>query len=165
MTELTPSTLCKACHSIFEQNAAIPSATGELSHHNLETLAALAANCQLCLTVFTSIDPQVYRDYRNKSAAVDSVGYASISPTARDQARLKFRYVRRAKVLWDENKENRGPRPSSNGSKSSLLSQWKETTGLVVELILVNPKCKSILLFGWRRAFPERSLMFLDRCR
>jgi hypothetical protein len=49
----------------------------------------------------------------------------------------------KAPMSPEENKENRGPTPSSSGSKASLLLNWEETTGLVVELILMNPKCES----------------------
>ena len=143
MTELTPSTLCAACQSIFAQEAPSPSEAGEIPHHSLENLAALANKCHLCLTVFMSIDPEAYRALRSKGAMVDSVGYAWISPIARDQARLKFRYVKPTKAPGDENKENRGSTPSSTGSKTSLLLNWEETTGLVVELILMHPKCES----------------------
>ncbi|OCT46003.1 hypothetical protein CLCR_00391 [Cladophialophora carrionii] len=143
MTELTPSTLCSACQLIFQESHASRSdSTGEIPHHGLEELASRASQCHLCLTVFMSIDPDAYRTFRSKGSAVDSVGFAWISPIARDQARLKFRYVKpaRAPASVEENKENRGPTPSSNGSKASLALNWEETTGLVVELILMNPK-------------------------
>lgn len=146
MTELTPSTLCVACQSIFQYSADKSVEPGEIPHHGLEALAARASQCHLCLTVFMSIDPEAYRNFRAKGLMVDSVGYAWISPIARDQARLKFRYVKPNKSSPsspEENKENRGPTPSSsNGSKASLLLNGEETTGLVVELILMHPKCK-----------------------
>ena len=142
---LTLSNLCSACESIFNQtNIAKSNSTGEIPHHGLEVLAERASQCHLCLTVFMSIDPDAYRNFRSKGSVVDSIGYAWISPIARDQARLKFRYVKPmpAPVSSEENKENRGPSTSSNGSKASLLLNWEETTGLVVELILMNPKCE-----------------------
>ena len=145
MTKLTPSTLCSACEAVFQQSSASKSdSTGEIPHHGLEVLAAQASQCHLCLTVFMSIDPDAYKAFRSKGSAVDSIGYAWISPIARDQARLKFRYVKPSKspLSPDENKENRGPTPSSNGSKASLLLNREETTGLVVELILMHPKCE-----------------------
>ena len=145
MTELTPSSLCSACESIFQQNSAAKSdSTGEIPHHGLEVLAARASQCHLCLTVFMSIDPDAYKAFRSTGSAVDSIGFAWISPIARDQARLKFRYVKpsKAPISPDENKENRRPTPSSSLSHSSLLLKWEESTGLVVELILMAPKCE-----------------------
>ncbi|KIW26404.1 uncharacterized protein PV07_09501 [Cladophialophora immunda] len=138
MSELTPSTLCTACQSIFEPNTQKSEETGEIPHHGLEELASRASSCHLCLTVFMSIDPDAYRNFRNRGLAIDSVGFAWISPIARDQARLKFRYVKPTKSEAD--KENRGPTPSSSGSKASLSLNWDETAGLVVELILMHPR-------------------------
>lgn len=130
MTELTASTLCVACQSIF-QPGTLKSDSGEIAHHGLEALAARASKCHLCLTVFMSIDPDAYRNFR-RGSTVDSVGLVWISPIARDQARLKFRYVK--PVAADR------ATPSTNSSKTSLA--LLEETGLVVELILMNPKCK-----------------------
>ncbi len=147
MAEVTPSTLCSACEAIFQQSSASKSdSTGEIPHHGLEVLAERASQCHLCLTVFMSIDPDAYKAFRSRGSAVDSVGFAWISPIARDQARLKFRYVKPSKAPISPNgdKENRGPTPSSNGSKASLLLNWDETNGLVVELILMHPKCESL---------------------
>src|ERR1700753_3964421 len=128
MNDLTPSNLCSACESIFQHNPSKSDSTGEIPHHGLEVLAARASLCHLCLTVFMSIDPDAYRNFRSRGSMVDSVGYAWISPIARDQARLKFRYVKPAKlaVSPEENKENRGPSPGSTGSKASLLLNWEE---------------------------------------
>ncbi|KAH0842530.1 hypothetical protein AYO21_06667 [Fonsecaea monophora] len=138
MSELTPSTLCAACQSIFKPDTPKSLDTGEIPHHGLEELASLASKCHLCLTVFMSIDPDAYRNFRNRGLAIDSVGFVWISPIARDQARLKFRYVKPTKSEAD--KENRGPTPSSSGSKASLSLSWDQTTGLVVELILMHPR-------------------------
>jgi hypothetical protein len=132
---LTPSTLCVACQSIFRTDT-VRSESGETAHHGLEALAARASKCHLCLTVFMSIDPEAYRNFRRGSNQ-ESVGFAWISPIARDQARLKFRYVRPGGLEQG--------RESSNGSQSalSLRSTDREGNGtLVVELILMNPKCK-----------------------
>ncbi len=136
---LTPSTLCVACQSIFRPDT-VRSESGETAHHGLEALAARASKCHLCLTVFMSIDPEAYRNFRRGSNQ-ESVGFAWISPIARDQARLKFRYVRPGGMEreWEKGRQ------SSNGSNSavSLRSTDREGDGtLVVELILMNPKCK-----------------------
>ncbi|OAP55065.1 hypothetical protein AYL99_10765 [Fonsecaea erecta] len=138
MSELTPSTLCTACQSIFGPDTQKSEETGEIPHHGLEELASRASNCHLCLTVFMSIDPDAYKNFRNSGLAVDSVGFAWISPIARDQARLKFRYVKPTKSEAD--KENRGPTPSSSGSKASMSLNWDDAAGLVVELILMHPR-------------------------
>lgn len=132
MAELTASTLCVACQSLF-QPATVRSESGESAHHGLEALAARASKCHLCLTVFMSIDPEAYRNFR-RGCVVDSMGFAWISPIARDQARLKFRYVK--PVSADR------ATPSTNSSKTSLTMVDSEGS-LVVELILMNPKCKS----------------------
>lgn len=116
--------------------------SGEVAHHDLEALAARASKCHLCLTVFMSIDPEAYRNFRRGSTQ-ESVGFAWISPIARDQARLKFRYVRPGGI----------DRESSNGSSADLSLRSTLVDGggshlergeavLAVELILMNPKCK-----------------------
>ena len=101
------------------------------------------------------------------------MGFACLLPIARDQARLKFRYVRndttgvngktspqsvvaKGKMREDLNGivSTGTPTPSMNSSKVSLpLSQGSGEDGdagggkavgqVVVELILMNPKCKS----------------------
>jgi hypothetical protein len=131
MTELVPSTLCLACRSIF-QAATDRNDSGEVAHHGLEALAARASKCHLCLTVFMSIDPEAYRNFR-RGVTVDTAGYAWVSPIARDQARLKFRYVK--PVSPDR------ATPSMHSSKTSLALPDSEDS-LVVELILMNPKCQ-----------------------
>lgn len=125
------SALCVACQSIFRPGT-MRTDSGEMAHHGLEALAARASKCHLCLTVFMSIDPEAYKNFR-KGSTVDSVGFAWMSPIARDQARLKFRYVRPV--------ASHRATPSTNSSKTSLGALGE--TGLVVELILMNPKCES----------------------
>jgi hypothetical protein len=173
MTDPTPSTLCEACTAIFQQNTASSSShldsTAELPHHGLEALAAQASTCHLCLTVFMSIDPDAYRNFQNAGSPTGkSMGFAWIAPIARDQARLKFRYVKPSTISRasptssaDESKENRGPTPSSSGSKASVMLNWEETTGLVVELILMHPKCKSTMLLSATISLT----VFDNRCR
>lgn len=133
MSELTASNLCIACQSIFHPDTPRTD-SGEIIHHGLEALAARAGKCHLCLTVFMSIDPDDYKSFRRRSTA-DSVGFAWISPIARDQARLKFRYV---KAITPDRAT-----PSTSSSKTSLGSlDWE--SGLVVEMILMHPKCKLV---------------------
>ncbi|KAI1622515.1 heterokaryon incompatibility protein-domain-containing protein [Exophiala viscosa] len=132
-SKLTPSTLCVACQSIFQPDT-VRSDSGETPHHGLEALAARASKCHLCLTVFMSIDPESYRIFRRDSS-VESIGFAWISPIARDQARLKFRYV---KMAADADRAT--PTSTSTSSKTSLAGAVGSENVLVVELILMNPK-------------------------
>src|SRR5277367_1809329 len=47
------STLCKACQSIFNQQR-----PGQVIHHGIDALRARAGRgCQLCLTIYMSMDP------------------------------------------------------------------------------------------------------------
>ena len=130
MTELIGSDLCAACQSIFQPDS-VRNDSGEVAHHDLEALAIRASKCHLCLTVFMSIDPEAYRNFR-RGSTIDSLGFAWLSPIARDQARLKFRYVKRTSA-------DRAT-PSTHSSKTSLTIL--EEAGLVVELILMHPKCR-----------------------
>jgi len=123
-----------ACKSIFCADT-VKNASGEVAHHGLEALAARASKCHLCLTVFMSIDPEAYKSFRSVATS-ESSGFAWISPIARDQARLKFRYVGAATAAPERES------PSSNSSKTSLVGQWGAEANLVVELILMNPRCK-----------------------
>ncbi|EHY52093.1 hypothetical protein HRR83_003341 [Exophiala dermatitidis] len=129
MTELTASPLCVACQSIFQPNTP-RTESGEILHHGLEALAVRAGKCHLCLTVFMSIDPDAYKTFR-RGSTLDSVGFAWISPIARDQARLKFRYLK--PVTPDR------ATPTTTSSKGSLGGLDVESD-LVVELILMHPK-------------------------
>jgi hypothetical protein len=175
------SSLCDACKSIFD-GSTLKNENGEVEHHGLETLASRAAQgCSLCLTVYMSIDPDVYRRYKSHSPnsstnghvngsgsgngekrhVSETLGFACVSPIARDQARLKFRYVKvsgsstnghiNGSPQHDEKGKGRvysaTPTPSMSSSKLSLplsTSSDKEGDGVpaIVELILMNPKCK-----------------------
>jgi hypothetical protein len=153
MADLIESTLCVACKSIFSppSNTIVYTSAngssshgGEIPHHGLEALAARASKCHLCLAVFMSIDPELYRNFRRTLAGGESLGFAAVSPIARDQARLKFRYVR--PIVPGSQPNGHGPpvdqsRPSTTSSKTSGSSS-KVDAGLEVELILMNPKCK-----------------------
>jgi hypothetical protein len=143
MNEGTPSTLCEACHAIFQQNiTAFTSEAREITHHGLETLAEKASDCHLCLTVFMSIDPEAYRTF-NQGSNIDSVGFAWLSPIARDQARLKFRFTKPLSAPLGE--DGRPITPNSDISRSTLMVDWEDTAGLVVELILMHPKCEYVV--------------------
>jgi len=131
-TDLKQSTLCLACRSIFNADT-VKNDLGEVVHHGLEALAARASrSCHLCLTVYMSIDPEAYKNFR-KGVATDSLGYAWISPIARDQARLKFRYVK---------SDSARSTPTSKNSSKTSLSSAPSDVSLGVELILMDPKCE-----------------------
>jgi hypothetical protein len=176
------SSLCDACKSIFD-GSTLKNENGEVEHHGLDILASRAAQgCSLCLTVYMSIDPDVYRRYKSHSPTSstntnghgnggvngnegrrhvsETLGFACVSPIARDQARLKFRYVKvsgsstnghtNGSPQNDEKGKGRvyqaTPTPSMSSSKLSLplsTSSDKEGDGVpaIVELILMNPKC------------------------
>ena len=143
MTELIESNLCETCKAIF-QSSTTKNESGEVQHHSLEALAACATSCHLCLTIFMSIDPETYKNFR-RGSMVDSLGFAWFSPIARDQARLKFRYMKPVaptpRPLTGANFSSYRPTESSNSSKSSMSLPENDTT-LEVELILMNPKCE-----------------------
>ncbi|RVX72330.1 hypothetical protein B0A52_04535 [Exophiala mesophila] len=145
MTELKESTLCQTCKALF-QPPEFRSDASEIPHHGLEALAVRASKCHLCLTIFMSIDPDAYKKFR-RGSIVDSVGWAFVSPIARDQARLKFRYVKSGSA----NGPSHAAGPSNGAGSSSRATPDTERSktsssshdgvdGLVVELILMNPK-------------------------
>lgn len=165
---LSISELCVACKSIFD-GSTLKNENAEVEHHGLEALAARAARgCHLCLTVYMSIDPDVYRKFKQPTAngngnhahVADTLGFACVSPIARDQARLKFRYVKvsggstngHANGSPQDDVKGKGrvytATPTSmSSSKLSLplsTSSDKDQDGVpaVVELILMNPKCE-----------------------
>ena len=89
-----------------------------------------------------AIDPDAFRTFRNKS---NSVGYAAVSPIGRDQAKLRFSYIG-AGEAGAKGEGGEGAAASGglgvNGSGRSR-SEDGERVGapLVVELMLVNPRC------------------------
>ena len=157
---LEQSQLCLVCKSIFD-GLTPRNEYGEVTHYGLEALFTSAARgCHLCLTVSQSIDPEQFRSFQTRLAKgekVESWGFAAVSPIARDQARIRFRYLR-TKRTADEvyegmsNSEKRKTRmmmssPSSvdlsNASSSSDGGKIsREQMPILVELILMNPKCK-----------------------
>ena len=170
--DLTLSSLCVACKSIFD-GSTLRNDNGEVEHHGLDALAARASRgCHLCLTVYMSIDPETYKSFRKSNGqTVETLGFACVIPIARDQARLKFRYVKTSvSSAVQENgnadgtspKEDKGkgresdmvtPTPSMNSSKLSLplsVDSGEKGNGkaqIVVELILMNPRCMCVLAF------------------
>jgi Heterokaryon incompatibility protein (HET) len=108
-----------------------------------------------------SIDPETYKSLCREGGG--GVGYAGIWPIARDQARLKFRWVKGShsgggsvdlsgKGKGREREATQTPTPSMNSSKMSLplsvgsgsgsgsADDDTATAPTVVELILMNPK-------------------------
>lgn len=169
--ELTLSSLCVACKSIFD-GSTLKNENAEVEHHGLEALATRAARgCHLCLTVYMSIDPEVYKSFQRPTTnghgqthhVDETLGFACVGPIARDQARLKFRYVR-TKTEGSNGCTDGSPQedvkgkgridtttatPSMNSSKLSLpLSVGSDKDGeavpVVVELILMNPRCQCL---------------------
>lgn len=127
--DLVPSTLCHACKAVFDPHS-VKNDGGEVPHHGLESLATRATNgCHLCLTIYMSIEPVSLAQFRK--GCTTSLGFAWISPIARDQARLKFRYVRAP---------TSGSGPASSSSSQTSLSSGETSGVLIVELMLVKPE-------------------------
>lgn len=190
---------------------------GEIQHHGLDELATRASRgCHLCLTVYLSLDPEALRAFRRSAAtsanpmgagatssktklptkpivtgAMGSLGFASVVPIARDQAKLSFRYVKAPKPRLNGDSSTEpsstgsatspgseefdplglgfapgfsgiGPNFMSRNSSSSSLAppngvdttrnsfsssnnNKEEEPSLMVELILLNPRCKCLL--------------------
>ena len=162
---LEQSSLCLVCKAIFD-GLSPRNEYGEVHHYGLEALFTSASRgCHLCLTVSQSIDPDSFKSFQTRLARdekVESWGFAAISPIARDQARIRFRYLRTQRSDEEvyegmSNSEKRKTRmnmitPStsidfktlSDGSGSSEGGRARrEQMPILVELILMNPKCKS----------------------
>lgn len=157
---LEQSQLCLVCKSIFD-GLTPRNEYGEVTHYGLEALFTSAARgCHLCLTVSQSIDPEQFRSFQTRLARgerVESWGFAAVSPIARDQARIRFRYLRTRRTedeLYEgmSSSEKRKTRmmmttptsmDMSNESNSSDGGRAsKEAMPILVELILMNPKCE-----------------------
>jgi hypothetical protein len=120
--------------------------------------------------VSQSIDPEQFRSFQTRLAKgerVESWGFAAVSPIARDQARIRFRYLRTKRtddevfegMSSSEKRKTRmmmsapGSVDLSNSSDSSEGGRLKrEQMPIVVELILMNPKCE---LPFWRGMWME----------
>lgn len=170
------SQLCSACRGIFDITSTVldplPSAreamrSEEVMHQSLDNVAEAAKRgCHLCVTVFQSLDPAALRAFRryvditygrsspdSGSAAGLSWGFASINPIARDQARLKFRWVpspdaiaaamdvKGKSIAARQTYLSQGHRNESRatvGSDTSLAAGRMDSE-LAVELIIMNP--------------------------
>ena len=130
MANLNLSTLCLACKTIFKPAHSDPALIGhDVPHHSIEALSTRAVRgCHLCLTVYMSLDPDALTKFRRLYQ--NSQGLASITPIARDQARLKFKYL----------PEDVGNTQSFHSAATSSSSS-RSSTVLVVELILLKPEC------------------------
>lgn len=131
MADVNLSTLCLACKAIFKSapNSSLIGHGHDVPHHNLENLSARAVRgCHLCLTVYMSLDPEALTKFRKLHT--NSQGLASITPIARDQARLVFKYV-------PEDVGN----TQSFYSEATASSDSKPENVLTVELILLKPEC------------------------
>jgi hypothetical protein len=159
---LEQSHLCLVCKSIFD-GLTPRNEFGEVTHYGLEALFTSASRgCHLCLTVSQTIDPEQFRSFRmriEKGEHVESWGFAAISPIARDQARIRFRYLRTKRtneelfegMTTSEKRKTRmtmilSPNQSVDFSDASGSSDGgrihKEKMPILVELILMNPKCR-----------------------
>ena len=138
-TQSINSTLCKACQSIFTE--ASQQRPGQIHHHGIDALRARAGNgCQLCLTVYMSVDPNYLSKFRK--TVPNSQGIASFNPISRDQARLQFRYI--SATASDQESFNSTSSAQKQKGPSSLHSTKSETGDvhvLSVDLILVKPEC------------------------
>jgi hypothetical protein len=135
MADLNLSTLCLACKAIFKSDGPDPASAFvgvDVPHHSIEALSARAVRgCHLCLTVYMSLDPDALTQFRRLYQ--DSQGVASITPIARDQARLKFRYL----------PEDVGNTMSYHSAATGGEERHEEGSELAVELILLKPECTS----------------------
>ena len=137
--EKPPSTLCKACQSIFTDTS--PQRPGQINHHGIDALRARAGRgCQLCLTIYMSMDPNLLLKFQN--TVPNSQGIASFTPISRDQARLQFRYIS-ATASDQESFNSTGSvqKQQSTVSVNSIKSNSGELRTLSVEMILVKPEC------------------------
>lgn len=163
---LEQSSLCLVCKAIFD-GLSPRNEYGEVHHYGLEALFTSAERgCHLCLTVSQSIDPDLVKSFSArmlKDGKVESWGFAAVSPIARDQARIRFRYLRTQRtddevyegMSKSEKRKTRMMMTSHTPSESQTLSDGsgssvggrakREQMPILVELILMNPKCEYIL--------------------
>ena len=139
------STLCQACQSLFQDTSS--RRTAQFPHYGVDGLRAQAGQgCQLCLTVYHSMDPDLLVKFQK--TVVQSQGIASFTPISRDQARIQFRYLSatgedRGSVDSSNSAQKRpqttGPGQSTT-SVNSVRSQSEQVSLLSVDLILVKPE-------------------------
>ena len=134
------SSLCKACQSIFTD--ASQRRPGQIHHHGIDALRARAGKgCQLCLTVYISMDPNHLTKFLK--TVPNSQGIASFTPISRDQARLQFRYVSATASDQESfNSTSSGQKQKGTSSVHSNKSDAGDVHVLSVDLILVKPECK-----------------------
>ena len=125
--------LCKACEGIFKDSSEL----GQLQriHHGLDALRARAGRgCQLCLTVYMSMNPSALIKFQKSSPASD--GFVSLSHVDNHQIKLTFTYG---------DIESRAS--SSSGLKSQAsaidLNAPRSRLSLSVDLLLVKQACKN----------------------
>jgi hypothetical protein len=129
------STLCKACQSIFTQQR-----PGQVIHHGVDALRARAGRgCQLCLTIYMSMDPNHLLKFQKSTP--NSQGIASFNPISRDQARLQFRYI---PATTPDHQSTRSTGSARNPSMSihSMKDGSIDPQMISVDLILVRPECE-----------------------
>ena len=133
------STLCKACQSIFTD--ASQRRPAQIHHHGIDALRTRAGKgCQLCLTVYMSIDPIHLAKFQK--TVPTSQGIASFTPISRDQARLQFRYISATASDQESfNSTSSGQKQKGASSVHSNKSETGDVHVLSVELILVKPEC------------------------
>lgn len=167
------SQLCPACKAIFDINIAVPSPRSpsddshrpdEIIHQSLASVAESAKRgCHLCVTVYMNLDPAALRAFQryvdhtrgrlspDSSDAGISWGFASITPIARDQARLSFRWIPNPEAYSTDprgkitaNRTTHFQNGSRNASRLTVDSDSSSSAGrmeseLNVELIIMNP--------------------------
>jgi hypothetical protein len=142
-TTHTLSTLCKACQSIFTE--ASQRRPGQIHHHGIDGLRARAGKgCQLCLTVYMSMDPNHLMKFQR--TVPNSQGIASFTPISRDQARLQFRYISATASDQESfNSTSSGQKQKGPSSVHSTKSDSGDVHVLSVDLILVKPECTLVM--------------------
>jgi len=168
----TTSQLCQACKAIFNGDNAIHSPRsapgsgrrpGEIKHQSLATVAEAAKRgCHLCVTVYMNLGPAALRafrryiDFRQGRSSLDSSngslswGFVSVSPIARDQARLSFRWVPSPEAWTSPDAKGKSIDPETNYSQRNESRTTVDTDSnsgtfgrteseLNVELIIMNP--------------------------
>lgn len=133
------STLCKACQSIFTD--ASQRRPGQIHHYAIDGLRARAGKgCQLCLTVYLSMDPNHLLKFQR--TVPNSQGIASFTPISRHQARLQFRFVSSTAADHDSfSSTSSGQNPKGPSSVHSNKSDSGSVQVLSADLILVKPEC------------------------
>lgn len=170
------SQLCPACRYIFDATSTLASPPpssqdiikpDEITHQSLDAVAESAKRgCHLCVTVYMNLDPAALRAFRryvqsalgrsspdSGNIAGLSLGFASINPIARDQARLSFRWVPSPEAIAASadikgksvpSRFTSFPQSHRNESRATVGSDAsfgasRMDSELTVELIIMNP--------------------------